>query len=153
MRREEIMRIYKTHVEAELAHDSARAASTYHPDGTYRHIPTGLFFKGREAVKLQYAMSYVSFPDQSFDVEREVLDGDTLMHWGTLKGTVKGAFLGLPPTGKPIALPFAAAIEFRDGAMSGETVWYDMLTLCEQTGYPLEAVQKASSEARKRLGA
>ena len=153
MTRDEIMQIYKTHVEAELAHDSARAASTYCPDGTYRHIPTGLFFKGREAVRLQYAMSYVSFPDQSFDIEREVLDGDTLVHWGTLTGTTKGAFLGLPPTGKPIALPFVAAIAFRDGAMAGETLWYDMLTLCEQAGYPFDAVQRASAEARQRHGA
>ena len=151
--RDEIMRIYRIHVDAELAHDSARAASTYCPDGTYRHMPTGLVFKGREAVRLQYAMSYVSFPDQGFDIAREVLDGDTLVHWGTLTGTAKGAFLGLPPTGRPIALPFVAAIEFRDGATAGETLWYDTLTLCEQAGYPFEAVQQASSEARRRLGA
>jgi predicted ester cyclase len=151
--RDEIMQIYRTHVEAELAHDSARAASTYCPDGTYRHMPTGLFFKGREAVRMQYAVSYVTFPDQSFDIEREVLDGDTLVHWGTLTGTVKGPFLSLPPTGKRIALPFVAAIAFRDGAMAGETLWYDMLTLCDQAGYPYEALRQAAGEARRRLGA
>ncbi len=151
MTRDEIMRIYTEHVNAELAHDSAKAASTYLPDGTYRHVPTGLFFRGRDAVQMQYAMSYVSFPDQSFDVEREVLDGNTLVHWGTLKGTARGPFLGLPPTNRPIALPFVAAIEFGNGAMAGETLWYDMLTLCEQAGLPFDAVQKASAEARRRF--
>jgi predicted ester cyclase len=151
--RDEIMKIYRTHVEAELAHDSAKAASTYLPDGTYRHMPTGLFFRGRDQVKLQYAASYVNFPDQTFDIEGEVIEGDTLVHWATLHATAKGPFLGLPPTGKRIALPFVARIEFRDGAMAGETLWYDMLSLCEQAGYAPEAVRKASEAARARFAA
>jgi predicted ester cyclase len=151
--RDEIMKIYRTHVEAELAHDSAGAASTYLPDGTYRHMPTGLFFRGRDQVKLQYAASYVNFPDQTFEIEGEVIEGDTLVHWATLHATAKGPFLGLPPTGKRIALPFVARIEFRGGAMAGETLWYDMLSLCEQAGYSPEAVRAASAAARERFAA
>lgn len=153
MTRDEIMRVYRTHVEAELAHDSAKAASTYLPNGTYRHMPTGLFFQGHDAVQLQYAASYVNFPDQTFEIEGEVIEGNTLVHWSTLRATAKGPFLGLPPTGRKIALPFVARIEFRDGAMAGETLWYDMLTLCEQAGYDPEAVRKASAAARAEFAA
>jgi len=151
--RDEIMKIYRAHVEAELAHDSAGAASTYLPDGTYRHMPTGLFFRGRDQVMLQYAASYLNFPDQTFEIEGEVIEGDTLVHWATLHATAKGPFLGLPPTGKRIALPFVARIEFRDGAMAGETLWYDMLSLCEQAGYSPDAVRAASAAARERFAA
>jgi steroid delta-isomerase-like uncharacterized protein len=151
--RDEIMKVYRAHVEAELAHDSAGAASTYLPDGTYRHMPTGLFFRGRDQVALQYAATYLNFPDQTFEIEGEVIEGDTLVHWSTLHATAKGPFLGLPPTGKRIALPFVARIEFRDGAMAGETLWYDMLSLCEQAGYSPDAVRAASAAARANFAA
>jgi predicted ester cyclase len=151
MTRDEIMRIYRAHVEAELAHDSGRAASTYLSDGTYHHMPTGLFFHGRDQIALQYATSYLNFPDQTFEIEGEVLEGHTLMHWSTLHATAKGPFLGLRPTGRRIALPFVARIDFNDGAIAGETVWYDMLTLCDQAGYSPEAVRKASAEANARM--
>lgn len=153
MTRDEIIRIYRTHVDAELAHDSRAAASTYLPEGYYHHMPTGLMFRGREAVAMQYAMSYVSFPDQTFDIEDEIVEGDMLVHCATLRGTVKGPFLGLPPTGRRIALPFVARIAFADGAMAGETLWYDMLTLCDQAGYSPDAVRAASQQARERLAA
>lgn len=45
MTRDEIMNLYRKHVACELAHDSTGAASTYHVDGTYLHMPTGLFFR------------------------------------------------------------------------------------------------------------
>ncbi|MGH6873075.1 MAG: ester cyclase [Rhizomicrobium sp.] len=151
MTRDEIMSIYRKHIAAELAHDSACAASTYLAGGYYRHMPTGLHFKGRDQVKLQYAASYVNFPDQTFEIESEVVEGDVLMHTATLHGTARGAFLGLKPTGRCIALPFVARIEFRDGAMAGETLWYDMLTLCEQAGYDPAEVRKASEVARARF--
>jgi len=151
--RDEIMRVYRDHVAAELAHDSAKAASTYVPDGYYHHMPTGLHFQGRDAVRLQYAASYVNFPDQTFEVEGEVVEGDTLVHWATLHATAKGPFLGIPPTGRRIALPFVARIAFRDGAMLGETLWYDMLTLCEQAGYDPAQVRAASLAARRRFAA
>ena len=153
MTRDEIMQIYNRHVAAELAHDSAMAASTYLPDGYYHHMPTGLLFRGRDAVALQYAASYASFPDQTFDIEGEVIEGDVLVHWATLRATVKGPFLGLPPTHRRIALPFVARIAFADGAMAGETLWYDMLTLCEQAGYAPEVVRAATEQARQRLAA
>lgn len=153
MTRDEIMKVYKTHVDAELAHDSRAAASTYLADGYYHHMATGLLFRGRKAVEMQYAMSYVSFPDQTFDIEDEIIEDDLLVHWATLRGTVKGPFMGLAPTGRRIALPFVARIAFADGAMAGETLWYDMLTLCDQAGYAPEAVRAASEQARERLAA
>jgi len=151
--RDEIMRIYREHIAAELAHDSVRAASTYLADGYYHHMPTGLRCHGRGQVRLQYAASYVNFPDQSFEIENEVVEGNVLMHSATLYGTARGPFLGLPPTGRPVALPFVARIEFRDGAMAGETLWYDMLTLCEQAGYDPDDVRRASAAARARFAA
>ena len=46
-----------------------------------------------------------------------------------------------------------ARIEFRDGLMAGETLWYDLLSLCEQAGYDPAAVRDASAAARQRFAA
>jgi hypothetical protein len=50
-------------------------------------------------------------------------------------------------------LPFVARIAFSEGAMAGETLWYDMLTLCDQAGYAPDAVRAATEQARQRLAA
>ncbi len=153
MTRDEIMRIYRTHVEAELAHDSAKAASTYLEASYYHHMPTGLMFRGRAQVAQQYASSYSSFPDQTFEIKGEIVEGNILVHWAVLRGTCLGPFMGLPPTGRRIELPFVARIEFRDGAMAGETIWYDMLTLCDQIGHSPEAVRDATARAQALFAA
>lgn len=153
MTRDEIMKVYREHMDAELAHDSARAASTYLPDGYYRHMPTGLHFRGRKQVQMQYASSYLSFPDQTFEIESEVVEGSTLIHTAVLLATASGPFMGQAPTGREIALPFVARIDFWDGAMAGETLWYDMLTLCDQAGYDPAAIRAAAADMHRRLAA
>lgn len=85
----------------------------------------------------------MNFPDSTFEIEGEVVEGDTIVHWSTLHATAKGPFLGVRPTGRRIALPFVARIDFRDGLMAGETLWYDMLTLCERAGYDPAEVRRA----------
>ena len=37
--------------------------------------------------------------------------------------------------------------EYADGLMEGETIYFDLATLCEQTGLPLDAV-RAAEKAR-----
>jgi hypothetical protein len=44
-----------------------------------------------------------------------------------------------------VTLPFSARIEFQDGAMVGETLWYDLATLCEQVGVPVEPVRAVAA--------
>jgi predicted ester cyclase len=139
----EIHAVYHRHLTAENAHDAHAAAGTYVERGYYRVMPFGLTFTGRAAVEAQYAMSYLAFPDARFEIETEVVDGPWLFHAGTMHATATGSFFGQPPTGRPVQLPFSARIEFADGAMVGETLWYDLATLCEQVGVPIEPVRQS----------
>jgi SnoaL-like polyketide cyclase len=73
---------------------------------------------------------------------------DTVVVWGTLHGTSRGDWLGVPPGGGTFAVPFANVVPFRDGLMAGEIIYFDLATLCEQAGIPLEAVRTAAAARR-----
>ncbi len=141
--------IVEQHLAAEARHDAAGAAATYHADAYYEHVPLGLTFRGRDAVAAQYAASFAAVPDSVTTYEGEIFDGHRLVHWGRLSGTVRGSWLGQPATGRAIDLPFVAIIEVRDGRMAGETVHYDLATLCDQAGFSLDAVRAVAATLRE----
>lgn len=151
MNRDAVLDVYRTHLAAERAHDYEAAAATYVEDGYYDLVPLGLHLAGRDAVALNYALSYVAMPDVDFEIEAEVVDGDRLVHWGALVGTVTGDYLGQAPTGRPVRLPFVAAFEFRDGHMLGERLWFDLATLCDQAGFDLHRVRTWADEIAAAL--
>jgi hypothetical protein len=57
-------------------------------------------------------------------------------------------WLGVPPGGGTFAVPFANVVPFPDGPMAGEIIYFDLATLCEQAGIPLEAVRAAAAARR-----
>jgi hypothetical protein len=60
--------------------------------------------------------------------------------------------VGVPPTGRSFVVPFANVAPFKDGLMAGETIYFDLATLCEQAGLPLDDVRagaKARAEAMR----
>jgi steroid delta-isomerase-like uncharacterized protein len=150
---QEIRTVVEQHVAAEARHDAAGAAATYHQDAYYEHVALGLRFTGRDAVAAQYASGFAAVPDSVATFEGEVVEGDRLVHWGRFRGTVRGTWLGQPPTGRVVDLPFIAVVEVRDGRMVGETVHYDLATLCDQAGYSLEAVRAAVAAVREAVAA
>ena len=70
--------------------------------------------------------------------------------WGTLRGTSGGDWVGVPPSGRTFAVPFANVTPFRDGLMAGESIYFDLGTLCHQADLPLDEVRAG---ARKRAEA
>ena len=41
-------------------------------------------------------------------------------------------------------MPFVNVARFRDGWMAGESIYFDLASLCEQSGLPLEKLQVAA---------
>jgi predicted ester cyclase len=92
---------------------------------------------------------FAAFPDLDSDYQGFAAGDDVLVGWGVLSGTSGGEWLGVPPTGGRFAVRFTNVATFRDGRMAGESIYFDVATLCEQTGVPLEALRTA---ARERAG-
>ena len=141
----EIRHVIDEHLAAEARHDAPSAAATCDEHGYYHHVPLGLRLDGRDAVARGYAASFAAMPDSALVEEGRAIEGARFVHWGRFQATLAGSWLGLPPTGRRIDLPFAAVIELRDGRMVGETLYDDLATLCDQAGYTVEAVRAAAA--------
>jgi hypothetical protein len=54
--------------------------------------------------------------------------------------------MGVPPGGGSFVVPFANVTPFKDGRMWGESIYFDLATLCEQAGLALDEVRAAARE-------
>jgi steroid delta-isomerase-like uncharacterized protein len=149
MERNQMLRLFEAHREAEAARDLEGILNTFVADPFLETTPLGLRSEGRDAVRAAYQMQYFSaFPDLVPDDEGMAFGDQTVVVWGTLRGTSRGDWLGVPPGGGTFAVPFANVVPFRDGLMAGETIYFDLATLCEQAGIRLEAIRAAAAGRR-----
>jgi steroid delta-isomerase-like uncharacterized protein len=147
MTREEMQRLFDRHRDAEAARDYDGILETFVDDCFLETKPLGLRSEGREAVRRTYEEGYfVAFPDLSPDDVGTAFGDDVMVVWGTLEGTSEGEWLGVPPSGKSFSVAFANVTPFRDGLMSGETIYFDLATLCEQAELPLNELRAAAKE-------
>jgi steroid delta-isomerase-like uncharacterized protein len=149
MEREEMLRLFEAHREAEAARDIDGILNTFVPDPFLENMALGLRSDGRDAVRAAYEMQFFSaFPDLAPDDEGMAFGDETAVVWGTLRGTSRGEWLGVPPGGRSFVVPFANVVPFRDGLMAGEIIYFDLATLCEQAGIELDAVRAAAAARR-----
>jgi hypothetical protein len=146
MDRVQMLRLFEAHRRAEAARDIDGILTTFVPDPFLETNALGLRSEGRDAVRAAYEMQFFSaFPDLAPADEGMAFGDDTIVVWGTLRGTSSGDWLGVPAGGGTFAVPFANVVPFRDGMMAGEIIYFDLATLCEQAGVPLEAVRVAAA--------
>ena len=74
------------------------------------------------------------FPDIQWTLEEMIAEGDKVAARFTMRGTHSGTFLGVPPTGKAIAVQAMNIYRLRDGHFIEEHGQPDMLGLMQQIG-------------------
>jgi steroid delta-isomerase-like uncharacterized protein len=150
MNRDEMLRLFEAHREAEAARDVDAILATFVEDCFLETMALGLRAEGREAVRAAYQAQYfVAFPDLDPDDQGMAFGDDVMVVWGKLRGTSKGEWLGVAPGGGSFAVPFANVVPFKDGLMAGEAIYFDLATLCEQAGLSVEEIRGA---AKARAG-
>lgn len=107
----------------------------------------GEAMRGREQFKQFVAYLRTAFPDIRFTVEEEISGETGVATRFTLRATHRGAWMGIPPTGREIALPGADVFRIADGRISEVRVFYDTLGLMEQLG--VAPAQGAASPAEE----
>jgi predicted ester cyclase len=75
-----------------------------------------------------------SFPKYEMIVEDMLFDKDKVALRARAKGVHKGSFMGLPPTGKNINLPFMVIYKITDGLISDNWISFDQMELMNQLG-------------------
>jgi hypothetical protein len=144
---EEMQRLFERHRDAEAARDYDAILATFVEDCFLETHPLGLRSEGRAAARAAYVGYFTAFPDLAPDDEGHAFGADVMVVWGTLRGTSGGEWVGVAPSGRPFAVPFANVTPCRDGLMLGEGIYFDLATLCEQAALPLDDV-RAGAKAR-----
>jgi steroid delta-isomerase-like uncharacterized protein len=141
-----MQRLFETHRDAEAARDIDTILATFVDDCFLETHPLGLRSEGRTAVRLAYEGYFTAFPDLAPADEGVAFGEDVMVVWGTLEGTSGGEWMGVPPSGRSFAVPFSNITPFREGLMAGESIYFDLATLCEQAALPLDAVRAGARD-------
>jgi steroid delta-isomerase-like uncharacterized protein len=144
---DDMHRLFQRHREAEAARDYDAILATFVEDCFLETHPLGLRSEGRAAARAAYEGYFTAFPDLAPGDEGIAFGDDVMVVWGTLRGTSGGDWVGVPPSGGTFAVPFANVTPFKDGLMEGESIYFDLATLCEQARLPIDQV-RAGAKAR-----
>jgi steroid delta-isomerase-like uncharacterized protein len=110
------------------------AAELIAPDATF-HVPGHSEpLRGPAGYLAIIQMMRGGFPDIQWTLEDVVAEGDKVAARFTMRGTHRGTFLGVPPTGKTIAVQSMAFYRLSGGQFVEENGQPDMLGSLQQIG-------------------
>ncbi len=144
MNRDEMLRLFEAHREAEAARDFDAILATFVDDCFLETVPLGVRAEGKVAARAAYQGFFTAFPDLNPDDQGMAFGDDVIVAWGTLQGTSGGDWLGIPPSGGSFVVPFANVAPFKDGLIAGESIYFDLATLCEQAGISIDEIRAAA---------
>ena len=89
----------------------------------------------QEGVKQLFHLYRAAFPDLRMEVQDVLVSGDKAVARVRATGTHRGEFLGMPPTGKRVAVQLIDITRFGDDGLAREH-WgvFDALALMQQLG-------------------
>ena len=88
----------------------------------------------REQVQGLIGVFYSAFPDLHHTFEDQVAEGDKVVNRVTFRGTHKGEFQGIPPTGKEVAFAGILIDRFEGNKIVEHWSNLDMMGLMQQLG-------------------
>ncbi len=133
-----IRALWVRHSKAEDARDLAGLLSTLAPDCVYELVPTGHRWEGHEGARDFYLSFLGAFPDVTFHMSDIVVGPQGVIEVTEMRGTHRGPWLGLPPTGRWVQLPVVIHFPWdpRHEKFAGERIYFDRMAVGEQLGVP-----------------
>ncbi len=153
--------------EAVAAKEMDRFPEFLHENATDDFVAIGQFV-GRDAITGFFQELYTAFPEFQIEVERIVGDDQhAVVQWEASGIFSGGPFQGIEPTGKQVSIRGVDVMEFEDGKVRHNTIYYDGAAFARQIGMlPREgsaadrgilaafnATTKLRSKLRERRGA
>ncbi|HEX6480688.1 MAG TPA: ester cyclase [Ktedonobacteraceae bacterium] len=89
---------------------------------------------GRAGLVDTIAMVRTAFPDLHWTIEDLVAERQKVAGYGVWRGTHQGVFLGIPPTGKQVAVPCMVFDSFVDGKLKESRLMMNIMSLMQQLG-------------------
>jgi predicted ester cyclase len=89
----------------------------------------------RDDLKVAVEEFRAAFPDVQMTIDQQVAEGDYVVNFTTLRGTQRGEFRGIQPTGKSITVSGVSRLHYGpDGKVIDEWIQFDQLGMLEQLG-------------------
>lgn len=99
----------------------------------HEELPPGLP-PGREGTKAIFTMMFNAFPDFQASITNLIAEDDKVVVHMLWTGTHKGEFMGIPPTGKQIAINVIDIMRVSEGKFVEHWGVSDMMALMQQLG-------------------
>ncbi|HSN75232.1 MAG TPA: ester cyclase [Anaerolineae bacterium] len=81
-----------------------------------------------------FSMMFAAFPDMRFAIRQQIAEGDKVLTHKTLQGTQLGPFMGIPATGKAVAVDVMDIFTVAGGKITEHWTVGDMLSMMRQLG-------------------
>jgi len=125
--------LFRTFIEKGFSEGDITVFDKYASEGFIEH-QDGFVPPNAEGVKKSITSLHKAFPDFSLTIEDMIIKND--MIWGRMtgRGTHKGQFGPLPPTGKKFEITVIDIMRFKDGVLVEHWGVPDRLGMMEQLG-------------------
>jgi steroid delta-isomerase-like uncharacterized protein len=113
--------------------DESVAEVIIHPDFVDHTNPPGMQH-GLEGHKAIVRLFRTVFPDLQWEINDLIAEGDKVVARTTMRGTHRGDFFGIPPTGRKVEMPGVHIMRVADGRIIEHWGSNDDLSLMRQLG-------------------
>ena len=90
--------------------------------------------QGREGLKQVIAMLQSAFPDMVWTIAEQVSESDKVVSRFVWRGTHRGIFFGVLPTGRAVTVPGVVIDRLAAGKMQDSRILMDTFSLMQQLG-------------------
>lgn len=141
MAAEELVKLWEAHVIGEFVEkDEELSLSTMVDDASVMHMPTRSGGKGKDELRAYYRDMFIpSIPAEwEHTMTNRVVTENCIVEEATIRmvhSKQMDWFLpGIAPTGKTVTAELVIIIEFREGKMSAERIYWDQAAVLRQIG-------------------
>jgi steroid delta-isomerase-like uncharacterized protein len=142
MTHDELTKAFEAYVDAKSRHDLDAIVDLCTEDSFYESAGVGAPpTVGKEALREYYDAFFASLPDYHAEFDGVAYGEDTAVVWGHFGGTTTDSLLGMPvEPGRELRVPVTFVCTFRDGLLAGDRGYFDLVTICRQSGIPLDVL-------------
>jgi steroid delta-isomerase-like uncharacterized protein len=122
-------------LSAIAAKDADALSATHHEDVVENFVVLGPI-EGKANARAFFVELFAAAPDLEFTIERVMgIDETTAVGQWRMKGTLNGGpFQGIEPTGRVLDIRGIDVMEFENGLLRHNTIYYDGLSFARQVG-------------------
>ncbi|WP_218581198.1 nuclear transport factor 2 family protein [Nocardia cyriacigeorgica] len=142
--------------DAKSNQDLTTAMRLLHPDVVLEAPAFGTITRGTTANEAALRGFFRSFPDYEVRLHghAEGIDTETgtetLICWGAARMTLTGTWFGDIPNGARAEVPVFIQFTFADDLIAGERFFFDLSTLCSQSGVSTDTARRRLFEEPNR---